>query len=148
MSGITNFIAGAPNRVKRLTHMAWRDQGFMLIECLVALAIAATAVVVVLQVAEASINRHSHSMAVRNAHLEAESLLRSATGIPDSELTEVPLSAGRIAILKSTPFVPKGAIAAKLANDAGLLVLHVQVYDKKGRLLATMQTLKTAQDDR
>lgn len=146
MSGMTKFAAKerAANALGKAK--ASRDHGFMLIECLVATAIATMAILVVLQMAESSINRHNYSMAVRNAHLEAESLLRSTNGVPDKEVTEVALSAGRVAVLRSSPFEPKGAIATALAGNADLYVVRVKVHDKKGRLLASMQALKPNTD--
>lgn len=142
-SSLVDHIASTP-----VKNNVSQDRGFMLIECLVATAIAAMAILVVLQMAESSINRHNYSMAVRNAHLEAESLLRSTTGVPDKEVTEVALSAGRVAVLRSSPFEPKGAIATALAGNADLYVVHVKVHDKKGRLLASMQALKPNSDGR
>lgn len=146
-------MSGTNSRNNTLWHRGrvWKsirnDRGFLLIEALVAMAITAFAIVVIMQIAEHSISRQSLSIAVRNAHLEAESLLRSVTEHPKNAPSKIPLADGRTAVLTSSPFESDKGLITALNQPARLYKIQVAVFDQEGRVLATMQTLKSIDAD-
>lgn len=149
MFGIDDVCRGEQSNFSNECIRVAEEKGFLLVEAVIAIAIVSLAFVAVLQVAEASTKRHRNADTVRDAFLEAQSVLRSTIVSRDPiNGTHITLSGGRIARVSSKPADFKLGYAAKTDTPDSLLLVEVEVLDAQNRTLASLQSIRSNASNR
>lgn len=120
-----------------------RDSGFLLIEALIAMAIVSLAFVAVLQIAEISTKRHRNADAVRDAFMQAQSVLRRTVNSSGPASAErIDLGGDRAAQVSIRPVQFNLGIAAATGLRKNLILVDVEVVDANDQVLASLQSIK------